>query len=148
MEAETSSKRRRVGDLPENIDEDAAESEAAGGSDGKQQEVAAGGEGGRPEQKRKAFPLPVKVSQAKSNNRKTSSRGKRNVVDPRQQNIKKFFQVKDVEETGKLESSDRLNLDAENAGLGGAAAGVGLQTEAGPKSGESDEIAKTTTKNL
>ena len=69
-------------------------------------------------------------------------------MDPRQQNIKKFFQVKDVEETGKLESSDRLNLDAENAGLGGAAAGVGLQTEAGPKSGESDEIAKTTTKNL
>ena len=110
--------------------------------------MAAGGEGGRPEQKQKAFTLPVKVPQAKSNNRKTSSRGKRNVVDPRQQNIKKFFQVKDVEETGKLESSDRLNLDAENAGLGGAAAGVGLQTEAGPKSGESDEIAKTTTKNL
>ena len=46
-----------------------------------------------------------------------------------------------MEETGKLESSDRLNLDAENAGLGGAAAGVGLQTEAGPKSGESDKIA-------
>ena len=40
--------------------------------------------------------------------------------------------MKDVEETGKLESSDRLNLEAENAGLGGAAAGVGLQSEAGP----------------
>ena len=40
-------------------------------------------------------------------------------------------QVKDVEETGKLESSDRLNLEATNsAGLGGAAAGAGVQSEA------------------
>ena len=46
--------------------------------------------------------------------------------------IKTFFQVKDAKETGKLESSDRLNLDADNAGLGGAAAGVGLESEAGP----------------
>ena len=94
--------------------------------------MAAGGEGGRPEQKRIAAPLPVRVPEAKSSNRKTSSRGKRKIVDPRQQSIKSFFQVKDAEETEKLESSDRLNLDADNAGLGGAAAGVGSQSEAGP----------------
>ena len=104
---------------------DAAEHEAAGGDDGEQQEVAAGGERGRPEQKRKAVPLPVRVPQAKSSNRKTSSRGKRKIVDPRQQTIKSFFQVEDAEKLGKLESSDRLNLDADNAGLVGAAAGVG-----------------------
>ena len=83
-------------------------------------------------------PLPVRVPQAKSRiNRKTSSRGKKEIVDPRQQLIKKFFQVKDAEETGKLESSDRLNLEADNAGLGGAAAGVDPQLQAGP-SGESE----------
>ena len=44
----------------------------------------------------KAVPLPVRVSQAKSSNRKTSSRGKSNIVDPRQQTIKNFFlKVKD-----------------------------------------------------
>ena len=51
-------------------------------------------------------------------------------MDPRQQSIKSFFQIKDAEELGKLESSDRLNLDADNAGLGGAAAGS--ESEAGP----------------
>ena len=54
-------------------------------------------------------------------------------MDPRQQKINSFFQVKDAEETGKLNSSDRLNLDVENAELGGAAAGVGLESDAGPK---------------
>ena len=54
-------------------------------------------------------------------------------MDPRQKLIKNFFQVKDAEETGKLESCDRLNLEAaENAGLGGAAAGVDQQSEASP----------------
>ena len=62
--------------------------------------------------------------------------------------IKNFFQVKDVEETGKLESSDRLNLEAENAGLGGAAAGVGVQSEAGPSQESDNGIARKTTKNL
>ena len=53
-------------------------------------------------------------------------------MDPRQQLIKKFFQVKDAEETGKLESSDCLNLEADSAELGGAAAGVSLaESEAG-----------------
>ena len=51
---------------------------------------------------------------------------------PGQQWIKKFFQVKDVEETGTLESSDRLNLGSDNAGMSGAAAGVGPDSEAGP----------------
>ena len=54
------------------------------------------------------------------------------VVDPRQQLIKKFFQVKDAEENGKLDSSDRLNLEADNAGLRGAAAGVDPELQAGP----------------
>ena len=54
-------------------------------------------------------------------------------MDPRQQTIKKFFfKEKDAEETGKLESSDRLNLESENAGKSGAAAGVGPESEAGP----------------
>ena len=71
--------------------------------------------------------------QAKPRIRKTTSRGKRKIVDPRQQLIKNFFQVKDVEEMAKLESSDRLNLmEADDAGLGGAAAGVGSESEAGP----------------
>ena len=62
-----------------------------------------------------------------------SKRGKRKIVDPRQQSIKNFFQVKDAEETGKLESSDRLNLEAaDSAGVGGAAAGVDQQSEASP----------------
>ena len=133
MEAMASGKRRRVGDLPVMTVGDAAEQEAAGGDDGEQQEVAAGGEGGRPEQKRKAVPLPVRDSKAKSMNRNTTSSGKKKVVDPRQQLfMKNFFQVKDVEETAKLESSDRLNLEAENAGLSGAAGGVGSQSGAGP----------------
>ena len=132
MEAMASRKRRRVGDLPVITGGDAAEHEAAGGDDGERLEVAAGGEGGRPEQKQKAAPLPVRGSKAKSNNRKTSSRGKRTLVDPRQQKINSFFQVKDAEETGKLKSSDRLNLDADNAGLGGAAAGVGFESDVGP----------------
>ena len=33
---------------------------------------------------------------------------------------------KHAEEMGKLESSDRLNLEADNAGLGGGAAGVSI----------------------
>ena len=35
--------------------------------------------------------------------------GKKEVVDPRQQLITKFFQVKDAEEMGKFECSDCLN---------------------------------------
>ena len=47
-------------------------------------------------------------------------------MDPRQQTIKKFFQVNDAEATGKLESSDCLNLEeADRAGMSGVAAGVG-----------------------
>ena len=137
MEAMASSKRRRAGDLPNIHEEDAAEPEAAGGEDGKQQEGAAQGEGDRRELERKEVPLPVRIAQPKSSNRKTSSRGKKKLADPRQQLIKKFFQVKDAEENGKLESSDRLNLEADNAGLGGAAAGVDPQLQAGP-SGESE----------
>ena len=98
--------------------------------------MAVGGEGGKPEQKPKAVPLPVRVPQAKSSNGKTSSRGKRTIVDPRPWKINSFFQVKDAEETGKLNSSDRLNLDVENAELGGAAAGVGLESESETKAGE------------
>ena len=41
MEAMASSKRRRVGDLPNIHEEDAAEPEASGGEDGEQQEGAA-----------------------------------------------------------------------------------------------------------
>ena len=76
----------------------------------------------------------MRGSKAKSSNRKTTSRGKKQIVDPRQQLfMENFFQVKDAEETGKLESSDRLNLEAaESAGLGGAAAGVGLESEVSP----------------
>ena len=150
MEAMASSKRRRVGDLPNIHEEDAAEPEAAGGEDGEQQE-AARGEGDRRELEQKEVPLPVRIAQAKSNssNRKTSSRGKKKVADPRQQLIKKFFQVKDAEENGKLESSDRLNLEADNAGLGGAAAGVDPELQAGP-SGESERrnCQKRTKTNL
>ena len=74
------------------------------------------------------------VPQAKfSINRKTSSRGKKERVDPRQQIIKKFFQVEDAEEMGKLESSNRLNLEADNAGLGGGAVGVSSsESKVGP----------------
>ena len=54
-------------------------------------------------------------------------------MDPRQKSIKNFFKVKDAEETGKLESCDRLNLEAaDSAGLGGAVAGVDQQSEASP----------------
>ena len=103
--------------------------------------MAAGGEGDRPEQIQKAVLLPVRVPQAKSSNRKTTSRGKKKIVGPGQQLIKKFFQVKDAEESGKLESSDRLNLEtADSAGLGGAAAGVGLQSEASPSRGSETEL--------
>ena len=126
-----SSKRRRVGDLPDNREGDAAELEAAGGNDGEQQE-AARGEGDGPEPEQKALPLPVRTPQAKSRNRKPFSRGKVKLVDPRQQSIKKFFKENDVEETGKLESSDRLNLESDKAGMSGAAAGVGPESEAGP----------------
>ena len=150
MEAMASSKRRRVGDLPNTHEEDAAEPEAAGGEDGKQQEGAVRGEGDRKELEQKVVPLPVRVPQAKSRiNRKTSSRGKKEIVDPRQQLIKKFFQVKDAEETGKLESSDRLNLEADSAELGGAAAGVSsAESEAG-LSGESEkELSEKQLKDL
>ena len=141
MEAMASRKRRRVGDLPVITGGDAAEHEAAGGDDGERQEAAAGGEGGKPELKWKAVPMPLRVPQAKSSNRKTTSRGKKKIVDPGQQLIKKFFQVKDAEETGKLESSDRLNLEtADSAGLEGAAAGVGVQSEASPSRRSEKEL--------
>ena len=123
-----SSKRRRVGD---NLDGEDAGPEAAGGEDGEQQGGAARGEGGRPEQKRKAVPLPVRVPQAKSRHRKTPSRGKMALVDPRQQQITTFFN-KSAEETGKLESEDRLNLECDTAGQTSTAAGVGTQSEVGP----------------
>ena len=118
-----SSKRRRVGD---NHDGDAAVPEAAGGEDGEQQGGAARGEGGRPEQKRKEGPLPVRVPQAKSRNRKTPSRGKMALADPRQKQITNFFN-KNAEEMGKLESEDRLNLESDTAGQTSAAAGVGIR---------------------
>ena len=63
--------------------------------------------------------------------RKTPSRGKKGIVDPRQKSIKFFFQNKDAEETGKLESSDRLEIGSADAGQRGAAAGVGSQSETG-----------------
>ena len=130
MEAMASSKRRRVGDIPEG---GAAEPEAAGGEDWEQQEVAARGEGGRPELEQKVGPLPVRASQERPKTRKTSSRGKRKIVDPRQPTIKKFFERNDAEATGKLESSDCLNLEeADIAGMSGAAAGVDLKSKAGP----------------
>ena len=149
MEAMASSKRRRVGDLPNIHEEDAAKPEAAGGEDGEQQEGAVRGEGDRKELEQKVVPLPVRVPQAKSRiNRKTSTRGKKEIVDPRQQLIKKFFQVKDAEEMGKLESSDRLNLEADSAELGGAAAGVSSESEAG-LSGESEkELSEKQLKDL
>ena len=126
MEAMASSKRRRAGDLPNIHEEDAAEPEAAGGEDREQQEVAVQGEGDRQGPEQKAGPLPVRASQERPKNRKMSSRGKRKIVDPRQQTIKKFFQVNDAEATGKLESSDSLNLEeADRAGMSGAAADVG-----------------------
>ena len=140
-----SSKRRRVGDIPDNREGDAAEPEAAGDEDGEQQGEAVRGEGDRPEPEQKAPPLPVRVTQAKSKTRKTSSRGKGTIVDPGQQTIKKFFKKIDAEETGKLESSDRLNLESENAGTSGAAAGVGLESEAGPS--QSNEKRNCTKNN-
>ena len=124
-----SSKRRRVGD---NLDGDAAVPEAAGGEDGEQQGGAARGEGGRPEQKQKGGPLPVRVPQAKLRHRKTPSRGKMALVDPRQQQITTFFN-KSAEETGKLESSGRLELlECDAVGLRKMAAGVGSESDAGP----------------
>ena len=106
--------------------------EAAGREDGEQQGGAARGEGGRPEQKRKADPLPVRVPQAKSRNRNTPSRGKMELVDPRQKQITGYFN-KNAEETGKLESSGRLELlECDAAELGGMAAGVGSESDAGP----------------
>ena len=58
----------------------------------------------------------MRVPQAKVTNRKTTSRGKKEIVDPRQKSIKSFFQAKDAEETGKLESMDRLNMESADAG--------------------------------
>ena len=104
-----SSKRRRVGDLPNIHEEDAAEPEAAGGEDGEQQEGAVRGEGDRQELEQKVVPLPVRITQTKPRNRKTSSRGKKTVVDPRQQLIKKVYKVNAAEELGKLETSDCCN---------------------------------------
>ena len=89
----------------------------------------------------------MRVPQAKSRiNRKTSSRGKKKIVDPRQQLIKKFFQVKDAEEREKLESSD---LEADNAGMGGAAAGVSPADSDAGLSGESEkELSEKQLKDL
>ena len=52
-------------------------------------------------------------------------------MDHRQKSIKSFFKAKDAEETGKLESSDRLEIASADAGQSGAAAGVGPQSETG-----------------
>ena len=66
------------------------------------------------------------------------------LVDPRQQQITTFFN-KSAEETGKLESEDRLNLESDNAGQTSAAAGVvfhkSVQVER-----VSEESAEITTK--
>ena len=106
--------------------------EVAGGEDGEQQGGAAQGEGGRPEQKRKADPLPVRVPQAKSRNRNTPSRGKMELVDPRQKQITNYFN-KNAEEIGKLESSGRLKLlECDTVGLRGMAAGASSESDAGP----------------
>ena len=83
-----SSKRSKARD---NLDGDAAVPEAAGGESGEQQGGAARGEGWRPMQKRKEGPLPVRVPQAKSRNRKTCSRGEMALVDPRQKQITNLF---------------------------------------------------------
>ena len=79
-------------------------------------------------------------------NRKATSRGKKQILDPTQQLfMKNFFQVKDVEELGKLESSHRLNImEADDAGLGGAAVGVGSESEVGPNLEGERELSETT----
>ncbi len=124
----TTHKRRRVGDSPVG---EAAKPEAAGGERGQQPGEAEQGEVDKPEQRQPAAPLPVRVPQAKVSYRKTSSRGKKAIVDPRQKSIKFFFQNKNAEETGKLESGDRLEMASADAGQSGAAAGVGPQSETG-----------------
>ena len=124
----TTHKRRRVGDSPVG---EAAKPEAAGGEGGQQPGEAEQGEVDKPEQRQPAAPLPVRVPQAKVSYRKTSSRGKKAIVDPRQKSIKFFFQNKNAEETGKLESGDRLEMASADAGQSGAAAGVGPQQETG-----------------
>ena len=133
MQEMASGKRRKVGDNPNG---DAAEPVAAGGDDGGQQKEAARGEGDRQEQGQKATPVPVRV-QAKSKHKKTPSRGKGVEVDPRQKPITTYFK-KDAEETGKLESSDRLNLDEDSAGLCGAAAGIGSESQKPVQSQQSE----------
>ena len=45
---------------------------------------------------------------------------------------------KDAEETGKLESSDRLNLEEDSAGLCGAAAGIGSESQKPVQSQQSE----------
>ena len=52
--------------------------------------------------------------------------------------------MNDAEE-GKLESSDRLNLEADKAGMSGAAAGVALESEASPS--QSNEKGNCTKNN-
>ena len=59
-------------------------------------------------------------------------RGKMELVDPRQKQITNYFN-KNAEETGKLESSGRLELlECDAVGLRGMAAGVRLESDAGP----------------
>ena len=90
IEAMASRKRRRVEHFPDSCTAaDAAQPEAAGGDDEEQQ-------GDRQEKKSKAVSLQLRRSQVRSSNKKQSSRENRNLVDPRQQSIKKFIQVKDV----------------------------------------------------
>ena len=136
----TSCKRRRVGDIPVG---EAAKPEAVGGDGGQQPGEAEQGEVDRPEQRQPAAPLPVRVPKAKVTNRKTPSRGKKAIVDHRQKSIKSFFKAKDAEETGKLESSDRLEIASADAGQSGAVAGVGPQSETGlsPESESCDSQA-------
>ena len=71
-------------------------------------------------------------------------------MDRRQQIIIQYLlsiQGKVAERTGKLESVDRLNLEPENAGLSGAAAGVGSDSDAGRQSQESVSEKKNCRKN-
>ena len=70
-------------------------------------------------------------------------------MDPRQPTIKKFFEWNDAEATGKLESSDCINLEeADKAGMSGAAAGVGTKSKAGPSQLSEERNCNKTTKYL
>ena len=88
-----------------------------------QQGEAVRGEGDMPEQELRADPMPVRVSQESEQNRWKTSRGKRKrLLDPRQNKITSFFQVKDEKKTKELESSDNLNLESAATAVAGGTA--------------------------